>query len=131
MKIPKIIEWIDYDYLLNIQKEYYERYPNAGFYLEYDNSYDKYIKEIDFNDFVEDVLIKELVDNGYIISGDTHQYYAIPVFEDGYLMLSMRKWGEIMTKAYELTKGQTSYIPNFYLKSLNDIEEVLPYVHKR
>lgn len=131
MKIPKIIEWIDYDYLLNIQKEYDERYPNAGFYLEYDNSYDKYIKEIDFNDFVEDILIKELVDNGYIISGDTHQYYAIPVFEDGYLMLSMRKWGEIMTKAYELTKGQTSYIPNFYLKSLNDIEEVLPYVHKR
>lgn len=131
MKIPKIIEWIDYDYLLNIQKEYYERYPNAGFYLEYDNSYDKYIKEIDFNDFVEDVLIKELVDNGYIISGDTHQYYAIPVFEDGYLMLSMRKWGEIMTKVYELTRGQTSYIPNFYLKSLNDIEEVLPYVHKR
>ena len=131
MKIPKIIEWIDYDYLLNIQKEYDERYPNAGFYLEYDNSYDKYIKEIDFNDFVEDILIKELVDNGYIISGDTHQYYAIPVFEDGYLMLSMRKWGEIMTKAYELTKGKTSYIPNFYLKSLNDIEEVLPYVHKR
>ena len=131
MKIPKIIEWIDYDYLLNIQKEHYERYPNAGFYLEYDNSYDKYIKEIDFNDFVEDVLIKELVDNGYIISGDTHQYYAIPVFEDGYLMLSMRKWGEIMTKVYELTRGQTSYIPNFYLKSLNDIEEVLPYVHKR
>lgn len=131
MKIPKIIEWIDYDYLLNIQKEYYERYPNAGFYLEYDNSYDKYIKEIDFNDFVEDVLIKELVDNGYIISGDTHQYYAIPVFEDGYLMLSMRKWGEIMIKVYELTRGQTSYIPNFYLKSLNDIEEVLPYVHKR
>lgn len=131
MKIPKIIEWIDYDYLLNIQKEYGERYPNAGFYLEYDNSYDKYIKEIDFNDFVEDILIKELVDNGYVISGDTHQYYAIPVFEDGYLMLSMRKWGEIMTKAYELTKGQTSYIPNFYLKSLNNIEEVLPYVHKR
>lgn len=131
MKIPKIIEWIDYDYLLNIQKEYDERYPNAGFYLEYDNSYDKYIKEIDFNDFVEDILIKELVDNGYIISGDTHQYYAIPVFKDGYLMLSMRKWGEIMTKAYKLTKGQTSYIPNFYLKSLNDIEEVLPYVHKR
>lgn len=131
MKIPKIIEWIDYDYLLNIQKEYNERYPNAGFYLEYDNSYDKYIKEIDFNDFVEDILIKELVDNGYIINGDTHQYYAIPVFEDGYLMLSMRKWGEIMTKVYELTRGQTSYIPNFYLKSLNDIEEVLPYVHKR
>ena len=46
MKIPKIIEWIDYDYLLNIQKEYDERYPNAGFYLEYDNSYDKYIKEV-------------------------------------------------------------------------------------
>ncbi len=131
MEIPKIIEWVDYDYLVNIKKECANRYPCTGYYMEYDNTYDKYLKEIDFNDFVEDSLIKELVDNEYIICGDTHQYYAIPVFENGYLMLSMRKWGEIMQKAYGLVKGQTSYLPNFYLKSLNDIEEVLPHVQKR
>ena len=59
-------------------------------------------KECPFDDYHEDALIKELIEKNYIICGDTHQcseYNTIPVFNDGYLMLSMRRWQEIMTEA--------------------------------
>lgn len=85
-------------------------------------------KECPFDDYHEDALIKELIEKNYIICGDTHQcseYNTIPVFNDGYLMLSMRRWQEIMTEAYRI-KSNNLDTPNFYMASLCNIEEVLP-----
>ena len=58
--------------------------------------------EAPFDDAHKDAIIKELVENGYIICGDTHQaenHSCIPVFEDGYIFLSMRAWGALMAEA--------------------------------
>lgn len=76
-------------------------------------------------DYIEDALIKDIIENNYIICGDTHQELAIPVFEDGYLILSMRKWNEIMQKAWSLQNKQNE-IPSFYMRTLCEMEEVLP-----
>jgi hypothetical protein len=57
-----------------------------------DFHYIKRYSEADYDENYEDALIKELVDNQYIICGDTHQYKCIPVFDyDKYVILSMRK----------------------------------------
>lgn len=88
---------------------------------------DKY-QECEFDNMHENALIKELVENNYIICGDTHQcsdFYAVPVFNDGCLVLSMRRWQEIMKEAYKL-KNPFKSIPNFYMASLCDIKERLP-----
>lgn len=73
-------------------------------------------------------LIKELVKKKYIICGDTHQssdYNCIPVFEDGYLLLSMRRWAEIMRKAY-MRRHPFHSVPNFYMVCVCSIKEELP-----
>ena len=91
----------------------------------YENKY----KEIeDYDENYEDAIIKELVDNQYIICGDTYQYMCLPVFEnDEYVMISMRKWGEIMAKAMNLIEGLDKYTYiDFYLASLCKKEEKLP-----
>ena len=59
----------------------------------------------------------------FFVCGDTHQELAIPVFEDGYVMLSMRKWAEIMEKAWLMSHDEA---PRFYLASLCEEKEVLP-----
>ena len=74
-------------------------------------------------DFIEDALIKEIVENDYIICGDTHQSLALPVFKEGYVELSMRKWAEIMEKAWALKHSSR---PRFYLVALCDEKERLP-----
>ena len=116
----KVVKWIhsnELDDEIKIESIYGLSY--------YDNKY----KEIeDYNDFYEDAIIKELVDNQYIICGDTHQYMCLPVFEnDEYVILSMRKWGEIMAKAMNLIEGSDKYTyRDFYLVSLCKKEEKLP-----
>lgn len=116
----KVVKWI-HPNELDEQKEVY-------YCEEFGRSYiDKYI-EVDYNDFYEDAIIKELVDNKYIICGDTYQYMCLPVFEnDTYVMLSMRKWGEVMAKAMNLIEGSDKYqYIDFYLASLCKKEEKLP-----
>lgn len=53
---------------------------------------------------------------------------CLPVFEnDKYVMLSMRKWGEIMSKAMNLIEDSDKYqYRDFYLVSLCKKEEKLP-----
>ena len=53
---------------------------------------------------------------------------CLPVFEnDEYVMLSMRKWGEVMAKAMNLIEGLDKYTyTDFYLISLCKKEEKLP-----
>ena len=84
--------------------------------------------ECEFDEFHKDALIKELIKNNYIICGDTHQcpnFKCVPIFNDGYLVLSMRVWAEIMKEAYKISK-KTNIIPNFYMATLCDIKENIP-----
>jgi len=117
----KVVKWIHPNELeLDGQKEV--------FYCGLGRSYiNKYI-EANYDENYEDAIIKELVDNQYIICGDTHQYMCLPVFEnDVYVMLSMRKWGEVMAKAMNLIEGSNKYqYTDFYLVSLCKKEEKLP-----
>lgn len=88
----------------------------------------EYEKEADFDDLHRDAIVQELIKNRYVICGDTHQNLAIPVFNDGYLMLSMKKWKEIMEEVYEICNPDLTEMPNFYMKCLCNIEENLPPV---
>src|SRR5574344_1735018 len=101
----KVIKWINYKYIK-----------------------DNKIKEADFDIKHQNALIKELVKNKYIICGDSHQFEefnCIPLFKDGYIELSMRKWSEIMEIAYlcinPIISAQKN--PNFYMTTLCNIEE--------
>lgn len=91
-------------------------------------SLDYEYREIDnFDDDIEDALIKELIEKKYVICGDTHQYMCLPVFDGNEcLELSMRKWGEIMAKAYNLKSKRSYTYKDFYLKVLCPINEELP-----
>ena len=86
----------------------------------------EYEKEAEFDDLHRDALVQELIKNKYIICGDSHQYVAIPVFNDGYLMLSMRKWREVMEEAYEICNPDLDEMPNFYMLCKCSVEENLP-----
>lgn len=86
----------------------------------------EYEKEADFTELHRDALVQELIKNKYIICGDSHQYLAIPVFEDGYLMLSMRQWREVMKEAFEICNPGLTEMPNFYMVCMCDVEENLP-----
>ncbi len=87
--------------------------------------------ECDFDESHHEALIKELVFEKLVICGDTHQIMAIPMFEDGYLMLSMRRWAEIMAEAYACLHGckQGDMLPPmaFYMSSTCPIEENWPW----
>ena len=126
----RVIDWITYEEMIDF-KEIYEEISKP-FKLTPDSRlkeirpYGCEMLNIYFNEHyieIEDALIKELVDNKYVICGDTHQELAIPVFEDGYVMLSMRKWAEIMEKAWLMSHDEA---PRFYLASLCKEKEVLP-----
>ena len=115
----KVVKWIHPNELKEWKEVSY-----CGFGCSYINKY----TEADYDENYEDAIIKELVDNQYIICGDTHQNMCLPVFEhDEYIMLSMRKWGEIMAKAMNLIEGSDKYTyTDFYLISLCKKEEKLP-----
>lgn len=125
---PKIIKWMTYEDLEQIQKE-----------IQIEDAMSRYIPEIyevPFDEFHQDVLIQELVKNNYIICGDTHQNFAIPIFNDGFLMLSMRKWAEIMDEAAMLmnpvayVRGNYSSI-SFYIACTGAVKENLPVLDER
>lgn len=118
----KVVKWINSDKLNEkVEKQscvFGKSLPYYG------NAFD----EAEYDDNYEDAIIKELIDNEYIICGDTHQYKCIPIFDDDtYVMLSMRKWGEVMAKAMNLIEGSDKYqYIDFYLASLCKKEERLP-----
>lgn len=89
------------------------------------------LPECEFDDIYYDALIQELVQHHWIICGDTHQMMCIPVFIDGYLMLSMRKWAEIMSEAYACMYPckQGDMLPSmaFYMATTCPIKENLPW----
>lgn len=89
-----------------------------------------YFELEDFNDVYEDVIIKDLIENNYIMCGDTYQYRYIPVFNNRYfLLISMRRWGEIMAKAMNIKENTDKYrYTDFYLAAMCNIEEVTPNV---
>ena len=108
MEMTKILKWIP------AKEEILSSYP-----------------ECNFDKLHEDALLKELVYNKYIICGDTHQsecHNCIPVFEDGYLLLSMRRWSSIMSVAYcYINKYRAAFDrPNFYMACTCSIKEKLP-----
>lgn len=87
-------------------------------------------KECEWDEFHQDALIKELVKNKYIICGDTHQspeFKCVPIFNDGYLILSMRKWAEVMSEAYFQMNPAKHPEPWFYMASTCTVEENTPW----
>ena len=85
--------------------------------------------ECEFDEFHKDALVRELVANKYVICGDTHQcpdYPCVPVFHDGYLMLSMRRWAEVMHDAYLHINVRQWPEPWFYMACTCCVEENLP-----
>lgn len=119
----KVVKWISLDELKNFNERIEHLWTTCGI-----GSLREQYQKAEYNENYEDAIIKELVDNQYIICGDTHQYICIPVFEKNeYIMLSMRKWGEIMAKAMNLIEGLDKYTyKDFYLISLCKKEEKLP-----
>lgn len=53
-------------------------------------SYEKLSKEAPYDDVHREIMVQYLIDNDYVICGDTHQSKYIPLFDDGDMMLSMR-----------------------------------------
>lgn len=56
-------------------------------------------KEAPYDNEHKQILINEIRSHSYMICGDAHQIEAIPLFNDGYLLLSMRTWAELMNEA--------------------------------
>ena len=71
-------------------------------------------------------FVDYIVKNKYVICGDSHQHLAIPVFNDGYLILSMRKWKEIMEETYKICNPDLNEMPNFYMMCMCNVQENLP-----
>ena len=87
----------------------------------------KIIPEANFDEVHESSLIQELQKKGLIICGDEHQskdFYFIPLFDDGYILLSMRRWGEIMAIAVNQKLGKDIYTyMDFYMRSTCPLTE--------
>lgn len=87
-------------------------------------------KECEYDERHKEILIKELIERNYIICGDTHQSWdhnGIPLFNDGYLMVSMRTWGEIMAEAMNIKEHQEKYkYMDFYMASTCNLKERIP-----
>lgn len=116
--MPKIKYW---QTLETLEKGWITKDPISG------GTYQHYEKEIEeFTDLHKDVLIQEIVDNKYAICGDSHQHLAIPIFKGGYVLLSMRKWQEIMEEAYKICNPDSNEVPNFYMACLCNVKENLP-----
>ena len=74
-----------------------------------------------------DIVIKELIDNDYIICGDTHQYSCIPVLSDGYFFVSMRVWAILMAEAMNVKEKTDKYnYMDFYVASVCRFQERRP-----
>ena len=84
------------------------------------------MQEAPYDDLHQDALIQEIVKHKYIICGDTHQNLCIPVFNDGYSLLSMRKWAELMDDAFLYISPLHHRENWFYMVSTCGIKENLP-----
>lgn len=119
--MKKVIKWITREELENT----FERKQTlAGTWVDC-----PLYKEADFSQDYEDAIIKEIVDNDYIICGDTHQYLCLPVFEDNsYIELSMRRWAELMAQAFNLANNweNCDKYTDFYIASASIYHETLP-----
>lgn len=57
-------------------------------------------------DIAEELVVEKVRSNGYKFNGRAHQGEYCPVIDDKYFyMVSMRRWGAIMQKAYNLPNG--------------------------
>ena len=120
----KIIKWISEKEVHSTLKKVYDKQWEIYSYIPI-------YKELPDKDFTMaiDVLVKELADKEYIICGDTHQALCIPVFDDNkYLILSQRRWGEIMADAANISKRYNKHFSylDFYLAGYCELQEVLP-----
>ena len=81
-------------------------------------------------DEVNQVLLavaREIMDNGYMLSGDDHQNSdtGVPVFENGTCFrASMRAWGFIMAVAFPEINGNETQYMDFYMST--PLERKLP-----
>lgn len=129
MLLPKIIDWVSLEVLEDKQK-IYERVCEASPFSKESIKYADiapYGKEAELDELHEDALIKELVKNKYVICGDTHQHKAIPIFSDGYLLLSMRRWSKIMEDAYvHIDVLNSARDPWFYMATTCSVKENIP-----
>ena len=106
--MPKIIDWMSEEEYELKAKRYNEIRPADSAYplccvkpkeeKEMDELF-PYVTECTIDQPHIDALVQELVNNKYVICGDTHQHKAIPVFNDGYLLMSMRSWAEVMASS--------------------------------
>lgn len=120
MEKLQVIDWFSYDEVFNIFPKLKQMpiFKTATMYNE--AVYDEAHKE---------AIIKDIIDNNYVIYGDTHQsedWRGIPVFEDGYIFLSMRSWGELMAAAQNIREGKPKYTYlDFYMAVTGSIPEKL------
>lgn len=124
-KRHKLIKWVSYAEIEKVQDLMDENPKKIT-----DDDY-LLMKEAPLDEQHWDTLIQGLVRNKYIICGDTHQNFAIPVFDDGYLLLSMRKWAEIMDEAAMLMYPTVYFKRNysaicFYTGCTRAVKENLP-----
>lgn len=125
--MPRLVYWITLE-TLEKGRTWTERYYDPQIRGFVDRTKIAPYQEAEFDDLHRDVIIQELVKNKFLIAGDTHQYCAIPMFDDGYILVSMRVWKELMTEAYWLmdTFKRKDDNPNFYMASVCGIKEVIP-----
>lgn len=119
----RFLGWFSYTDVIRVNKELkkfpvFQKEPN--------------FLEAPFDKAHIELLTKELLDNNYVICGDTHQseeYNCIPVFNDGYLFLSMRTWAEVMAEVMNIKVGahtnKYSYA-DFVMADLCSYDESLP-----
>jgi len=83
--------------------------------------------EAEYDQAHKDAIISELIKNDYLICGDTHQSVdrdCIPLFSDGYILLSMRAWAELMAEAMNIrnNKNKFTYM-DFYMACICKYKE--------
>ena len=91
--------------------------------------------EAPYDEAHKEAIIKDIIKNDYIISGESHQSNdcpCVPVCNDGYITLSMRAWGDLMAQAMNRKEKTDKYdYRDFYMCGLGcPFDEKLPYSHK-
>lgn len=124
--LPKIIDWVTEVELVDYIKRYNSMANSFCSNRKEIKSIYPFANECDFDEWHEDALTQELVKHKYIICGDTHQHLCIPVFSDGYLLLSMRRWAEVMDNAYTHINPTKYPDPWFYMAATCAVKENLP-----
>ena len=126
MEKVEVIDWFSYDEVFNTfpKLKLMPIFRTATMY-----------NEIELDEAHKEAIIKDIIDNDYVIYGDTHQsdnWRGIPVFEDGYIFLSMRAWGSLMAEAQNIKEKTNKYTYlDFYMASTGSIaEKLMPSLKK-